>query len=59
MRPVEMRGDLGQGDVWPLVDQGQNFVGMGLHPVRMGIAPAGLRLDMALLAPPIEPLDGR
>jgi hypothetical protein len=59
MLPLKLRHDLGERDVWCLVDQRQDFRGMGLEPMRTLVAAAPLRLDRARAAPLLPPFDRR
>ena len=59
MPRVEVRRDLAQGDVRHLVNQRQDFLGMGLDPVRAVVTALRPGPDIARPPPLIHPFDRR
>ena len=59
MPRVQVCRDLAQGDVRRLVNQRQDFLGMGLDPVRAVVTALRPRPDIARPPPPIHPFDRR
>ena len=59
MRPIQMPGDLDQGDVRRFLNRSQDFLGRGFNPVRAIIPALPTGPNMARLSPPIDPLDSR
>ncbi len=54
---IQVRGNLAQGDVRHLVNQRQNFLGMGLDPLRAVVAALRPGPDIARPPPLVYPLD--
>ena len=57
VRRFQMRDELGQGDVLRLLDQREDFCGMGFHPLRVPVSSHSPGFGMALLTPAAHPFD--